>query len=128
MSLGEQSVMTFGVKKMPVWLADGLDTQHSVRFHANSNTFIATIFNLLMSSDATALSRAAFGQGIGPIHLDDLRCNGSEATLFECPYDPTHNCNHFEDAGVRCTPERMSYMLLDVSLTNVCLYLISYLQ
>ena len=57
--------------------------------------------------DATALSRAAFGQGTGlPIYLDDLMCTGSEATLFECPFDATHNCFHFEDAGVRCLPQR----------------------
>lgn len=58
-------------------------------------------------SDATALSRAAFGQGTGlPIYLDDLMCTGDEATLFDCPFDATHNCNHFEDAGARCLPER----------------------
>lgn len=57
--------------------------------------------------DATAFSRAAFGQGTGlPIYLDDLRCTGDEATLFQCPFDPTHNCIHAEDAGVRCLPER----------------------
>ena len=55
--------------------------------------------------DSTALSRAAFGQGTGPIHLDDLRCTGSESSLFECPAAATHNCAHFEDAGVRCIPD-----------------------
>ena len=65
-----------------------------------------THYSLICLLDATALSRAAFGLGTGPIYLDDLRCTGSEATLFECPFDPTHNCNHFEDAGVRCLPQR----------------------
>ena len=31
-------------------------------------------------------------------------CSGNESTLFDCPYNPIHNCNHFEDAGVRCSP------------------------
>ena len=61
--------------------------------------------NLIQFLDSTALSRAAFGPGTGLIHLDDLRCTGSEGTLFDCPFDPTHNCNHFEDAGVRCLPD-----------------------
>ena len=48
--------------------------------------------------------------------LDDLRCNGDEATLFDCrragKQDEvgTHNCNrrdvHTEDAGVRCLAEQ----------------------
>ena len=47
------------------------------------------------------LGRAA---GTVPIHLDNVRCSGSEARLFDCPANPigTHNCAHSEDAGVRC--------------------------
>ena len=45
------------------------------------------------------------GEGIGPIFLDQLMCNGSEASLLEClPSENIglHNCRHDEDAGVRC--------------------------
>ena len=45
------------------------------------------------------------GEGIGPIFLDQLMCNGSEASLLEClPSENIglHNCHHNEDAGVRC--------------------------
>jgi hypothetical protein len=51
-----------------------------------------------------ALSFAHFGPGRGPIHLDDLRCNGSEVSLLECPHIGVgnHNCRHLEDAGVDC--------------------------
>ena len=48
---------------------------------------------------------AELGEGIGPIFLDQLMCNGSEASLLEClPSENIglHNCNHNEDAGVRC--------------------------
>ena len=54
---------------------------------------------------AQALSRAAFGQGTGPIYLDDVRCMGNELNITSCNSLPVgqHNCIHFEDAGVRCT-------------------------
>ena len=51
------------------------------------------------------VKNAELGEGIGPILLDQLMCNGSEASLLEClPSDNIglHNCNHNEDAGVRC--------------------------
>ncbi|NWT19965.1 DMBT1 protein, partial [Vireo altiloquus] len=40
-------------------------------------------------------------EGAGPIWLDGLRCEGSEAHLAECPARPwgEHTCNHVEDAG-----------------------------
>ena len=56
-----------------------------------------------LSPDAIAYSGAFFGAGSGPIHLDDVRCIGSEAALINCTYDPsTVDCSHFEDAGVQC--------------------------
>ena len=57
------------------------------------------------TAGATALSRAAFGQGSGQIWLDNVACTSSERRLIECPANNigTHNCAHSEDAGVRCT-------------------------
>ena len=45
-----------------------------------------------------------FGPGTGEIFLDNLHCTGSETSLFNCTNNGfgTHNCNHFEDAGVFC--------------------------
>ena len=53
---------------------------------------------------AQAVVRAGFGQGTGSIWLDQVACTGTEATLSACPANPigTHDCSHFEDAGVRC--------------------------
>ncbi|XP_011677589.2 sushi, von Willebrand factor type A, EGF and pentraxin domain-containing protein 1 [Strongylocentrotus purpuratus] len=46
-----------------------------------------------------------FGEGTGPIHLDDLGCYGDEASLVACIHRGLgkNNCNHAEDAGVRCS-------------------------
>ena len=57
----------------------------------------------LSTAGATPYSNAFFGQGSGPILMDNVVCNGSEATLESCPFEKhTGDCNHAEDAGVRC--------------------------
>ncbi|MFT7805964.1 neurotrypsin [Arapaima gigas] len=51
-----------------------------------------------------ARSLAYFGEGQGPIHLDNVRCSGKEASLGECAAEGpgSHDCRHSEDAGVIC--------------------------
>nr|XP_054756229.1 deleted in malignant brain tumors 1 protein-like isoform X2 [Lytechinus pictus] len=57
------------------------------------------------SGDAVARSRATYGEGTGPIYLDDVLCGGGEARLDECDNSGwgIHNCGHSEDAGVYCS-------------------------
>nr|XP_055045537.1 scavenger receptor cysteine-rich type 1 protein M130-like [Misgurnus anguillicaudatus] len=51
-------------------------------------------------------TRAFFGQGSGPVWLDDARCSGNESTVKNCPSKQigTSTCNHGQDAGVVCNP------------------------
>ncbi|XP_038071166.1 uncharacterized protein LOC119740040 [Patiria miniata] len=53
----------------------------------------------------TAASEAAYGQGQGPIQLDDVACTGQESSIFDCSHNgiQQHNCGHHEDAGVECS-------------------------
>jgi hypothetical protein len=54
-----------------------------------------------------AFGGAIFGQGSGPIHLDDVSCNGREQRLLDSQARPMgNNCEHHEDAGVRCSPSK----------------------
>ena len=55
---------------------------------------------------AVAQRRAAFGEGVGDIFLDNVLCDGNELRLLDCASNPlaAHNCLHSEDAGVVCQP------------------------
>ncbi|XP_078660616.1 neurotrypsin-like isoform X2 [Branchiostoma floridae x Branchiostoma belcheri] len=62
---------------------------------------------------AEAVGKGAFGRGDGPILMDEVRCEGTEKFLSDCPRSnwTVHDCSHMEDAGVRCnarpaTPQR----------------------
>ena len=75
---------------------------------------IICISLLCYSTGAQALTHAAFGEGTGPIYLDNLECTSSETRLVDCLHTGfgVHNCAHSEDAGLRCQTPSSSYLLL----------------
>ncbi|KAL4221647.1 Scavenger receptor Cys-rich [Mactra antiquata] len=56
------------------------------------------------SNYGVAYTGAYYGEGRGPIVIDDLNCYGYESDISQCTSRTwlTSNCGHKEDAGVNC--------------------------
>ena len=119
MRLGVPSVTASGQRLMLMWLADSWDLHHLVygiyaelvEYFTNDTVFFA---------GAIARTNAFFGQGTGPIWLDDLLCRGNERRLIDCPVSTggigmVDFCNgHADDAGVTCQERKHFSHLLFV--------------
>ena len=49
---------------------------------------------------------AYYGRGRGPIFLENVDCSGDEERLIDCEHNgiSVHDCYHYQDAGVYCSP------------------------
>ncbi|XP_066428885.1 lysyl oxidase homolog 3 isoform X2 [Eleutherodactylus coqui] len=58
-----------------------------------------------------ALTGARMGQGMGAIHMNEVRCTGNEKSLLDCRYKniTEEDCKHSEDAAVKCNSPYMGY-------------------
>ena len=76
--------------------------------HAHIAYFSAKCMLLKLSfiSDAQAVSNARFGQGTGPMLLDNVGCSGRETSIKNCKkgFDAGED-SHVEDAGVICVKQ-----------------------
>ncbi|XP_067469617.1 lysyl oxidase homolog 3B isoform X4 [Thunnus thynnus] len=62
-----------------------------------------------------ALTGARMGQGMGPIYMNEVKCLGTEKSIWNCPFKniTSEDCQHTEDAAVRCN---IPYMGLENSI------------
>ena len=76
------------------------------------------VFFVLMCSRSGISLDNTVADGTGSITLDDVACTGNELSLFDCVHASyfSHNCNHSEDFGVRCSAyylcEKNYYIIL----------------
>ena len=79
------------------------------------------LINFLDQQGAMDFGRAQYGQGHGPILLDNVECDAREANLLECDHNGlfVHNCNHREDAGVKCNRDEESITNISVNIIRL---------
>ena len=77
-----------------LWIRSWPSNSDYCEMHANILISLHTI--------AIAVSRAAFGQGTGPLFLVNVRCTGTESSLLSCSRSGIAYCSHSSDAGVVC--------------------------
>ncbi|OCT70142.1 hypothetical protein XELAEV_18037063mg [Xenopus laevis] len=58
-----------------------------------------------------AITGGQLGQGLGPIHMNEVLCTGQEESITECKFKEARlaGCQHEEDAAVRCNMPNMGY-------------------
>lgn len=62
-------------------------------------------------SAVSAVRASHFGEGSGPIHIDDVECSGRETSIFNCRHRAGgSSCDHSRDAGVVCTSPGKMYL------------------
>ena len=104
---GEQWLMMDGAPTMLRLSVNNLDFLLMVRHGSNQSLSFRAIMFILVCCTIHAgvqyFGSAYFGQGNGFIFLDNVTCNGSEASLLSCSYStPGSSDSHSEDVGVKC--------------------------
>ena len=56
-------------------------------------------------SGGEAVVGGVYGEGSGPIWMNEVQCNGKESSLQYCPFNSCGDmiCTHSQDVGVNCT-------------------------
>jgi len=77
----------------------------SIHYDAYHSPYLALrMYVTTVESIATSGSPSPGADVNVSIYLDNIVCRGDELTLLMCGHNPVgeHNCDHTEDAGVRC--------------------------
>ena len=124
---------------LPIRLVNGTNEKEGrVEIYWN-NQWSTVCDDLWDDNDATVICKqlgyingsarvsAYFGEGSGLILLDNVNCNGGEASIFVCNqrnFFGEHDCTHNEDAGVICYGElskgiELCYIKTHISMSHI---------
>ena len=100
MSLGKITLtMIYGLKC--IFIRSGL------------SDFLLLLMVIFFYIPAIPVLWGGFGQGTGPIFLQDVACHGTESFLLSCSrpeIGSTNYCSHFDDVGVVCQGKVMYWV------------------
>ncbi|KAH3776271.1 hypothetical protein DPMN_177691 [Dreissena polymorpha] len=79
---------------------------------------LCRMMNYRYSEYLNAESYVGFGPGSGTIHMESLRCSGSEKSITECAFSRETTCSHAKDAGVLCGDYHETVKISGIRLVN----------
>ncbi|XP_053383319.1 deleted in malignant brain tumors 1 protein-like [Mercenaria mercenaria] len=76
----------------------------SDKFDVKSADVICNQLGYKFGTPRKVYAGAHYGQGTGPIVIDELQCSGTETDVQFCISSPwlTHDCTHAQDVGIDC--------------------------
>ncbi|XP_060587613.1 deleted in malignant brain tumors 1 protein-like, partial [Ruditapes philippinarum] len=94
--------------RLEVWHDGSWGTVCDDEFDALSASVVCRMLNY-QQTNSLVFKSAYFGAGTLPIHLDDVKCTGTETILSQCQHKGwgKHNCGHNDDVGISCVPVRL---------------------
>ncbi|XP_060587607.1 deleted in malignant brain tumors 1 protein-like isoform X3 [Ruditapes philippinarum] len=94
--------------RLEVWHEESWGTVCDDEFGTLSASVVCKMLEY-QHTNPLVFGSAKFGAGILPMHLDDVKCTGTEISLSQCPHREwgSNNCGHGEDVGISCTPVRL---------------------
>ena len=101
MVCGALYVMITGIWMMLELSADNLDCLIKVNLCTAGKKVL--IRSILCTAVPKALRTSQYGEGYGPVLLNQLRCSGDEISLIQCSHSGGHYCDHSKDASVVCS-------------------------
>ena len=105
MDYGVLCLMMALTPKMEKWYVGDWDISTQVRNceHATQLYHIAWVIFYAIHTGVHVFWSSYYGQGIGPIVFDALRCDGTESKLEDCRFSTTsYYDSHSEDIGLHC--------------------------